>query len=472
MRKILIYKYIGKVLMTYSILLFIPAIVAVIYKESPFSFIVTGLLSLTIGLILNLIKKSNGNLYARDGFTIVSLSWIIISIISALPLMMDCKLSFFDAFFEAVSGLTTTGATIFKNVEMLDHSVLFWRSLMHFIGGMGVLAFVMASVPLAKNDKSMHLLKAEMPGPNVSKLVPSLKKTLQYLYIIYIFLTLVEIGLLLYFKMPLFDSLLIAMGTAGTGGFSLLNSSVASYTVGAKIVVTIFMLLFGVNFNVYFLIVMKDIKSAIKSEELRVYISIYALSVLAIFLNTMHMFPDKGQALLEAAFHISSIFTSTGYSIGNINIYPTNAQIICLALMIISACAGSTCGGFKVARLILCFKSIKRDILKLIHPQSVKTIYFEGKPVDEDTIKSTKSFLLLYIIILIFIIFIVSFDNMPLETCINAVFCTFGNVGLCFGISSFAMFSNLSKIVLSIGMLLGRLEIFPMVILLTNIKQK
>lgn len=329
-----------------------------------------------------------------------------------------------------------------------------------------------AIVPLAKNDKSMYLLKAEMPGPSVSKLVPSIKKTLLYLYAIYIGLTLVEIVLLLIGKMPLFDSILISFGTAGTGGFSVLNTSIASYSTFAKIVITIFMMLFGVNFNVYSLILMKDLKSAFKSEELKVYIFIYILSVAVIFFNTLNMFETAGQALLEASFHISSIFTSTGYSIGNINIYPTNAQILCLALMVISACAGSTCGGFKIARLILCVKSIKKDILKLIHPSSVISIKFEGKVVDEDTIHNVKSFLLLYFILLILIIFIVSFDNISLEKCINAVFCTFGNVGLCFEIGNFSLFSNLSKFALSIGMLLGRLEVFPLIILFTSLKRK
>lgn len=469
MKNKLVYKYIGKVLIGFSILLLFPTLVSLIYKESLIPFIIPIIISLLVGILLNSLKVKNKNMFAKDGFAIVAISWILISIIGSIPLIIDCNLDFSSAFFEAVSGLTTTGATVFEDVEHLSKSILFWRSFMHFIGGMGVLAFVMAIVPLSKNDKSMHVLKAEMPGPSVAKLVPSIKKTLFYLYFIYICLTTVEFVLLMIGGLNPFDSLLIAFGTAGTGGFSVLNTSLATYSTFNKWVVTIFMFLFGVNFNIYFLILMKDLKSALKSEELKAYILIYIASFTFILINTYNMFANLSSAILETAFHISSLMTSTGYSIGDINFYPTSCRIVILALMLISACAGSTCGGFKISRLLIILKTIKRDILKAIHPNSVRTITFEGKKVEEETIKSTQTFMFLYILLIILIMFIVSFDGITFEQTINAVFTTFGNVGLCFGISSFANFSALSKIVLSIGMLLGRLEIFPIIVLFSDI---
>ena len=471
MKNKIIYKYIGKVLIGFSLLQLIPLFVSLFFKESILPFLIPLMISIIVGILLNSIKSESKRIYSKDGFFIVALSWIIISLISALPFVINKDLNYIDALFEAISGLTTTGASVFDNVEILNKSILFWRSFMHYIGGMGVLAFVMAIIPLSKNDKSMHLLKAEMPGPTVSKLVPSIKKTLFYLYLIYILLTTMEFVLLLIGHLNPFDALLISFGTAGTGGFSVLRTSLATYSNFAKWVVTIFMFLFGVNFNIYFLILMKDFKSAIKSEELRTYLIIYLTSTLIIILNTYQMFNNLYECIQQGFFHISSVITSTGYSIGNIDIYPTNARIVCLFLMLVSACAGSTCGGFKMSRLIICYKSIKRDLLKLIHPNSVRTIKFEEHIIPDDTIKSTRSFLFLYIILIIIIMFIVSFDGYSLETTINAVFSTFANVGLAFNISSFSIFSDLSKIVLSIGMLLGRLEIFPIIVLFSDFRK-
>ena len=280
-----------------------------------------------------------------------------------------------------------------------------------------------------------------------------------------------EIILLKIGGLSFFDSLLISMGTAGTGGFSVLNSSIATYSVFSKYVVAIFMFLFGVNFNIYFLIIMKDLKSVLKSEELRAYILIFIFSVFIIFIDTFPIIRDVKQTFMEAVFHISSIFTSTGYSIGNVNIYPTTSRVICLVLMIISACAGSTCGGMKISRIIFSMKSIKRDLTKMIHPNSVEIIKFEGKKVSEETVKNTNTFIQMYIVLILIIIFIVALDKFSLETTINATFCTFANVGLCFNISNFANFSNLSKLVLSFGMLCGRLELFPMILLFSNRKK-
>ena len=470
MRNKLIYKYIGKVLIGYSILIIIPFIVGLFFKELAFSFLLTGVITFLAGFLLSNIKTNNSHLYARDGFKIVTISWIIISLIGSIPIFTDTNVTIIDSIFEAVSGFTTTGASIFKDVEHLPKSILFWRDFMHFIGGMGVLAFVMAIIPLAKNDKSMYLLKAEMPGPTVSKLVPSLKRTLYYLYGIYFALTISEFILLLISGMSIFDSLLISMGTAGTGGFSPLNTSLATYTEFSKIIVTIFMFLFGINFNLYFLLLIKDFKSIIKSEELRVYVGLYLFTVFLLFINSLSLFANVEETLLNSFFNTSSFISSTGYSIGNVNIYPTVCRVWILFIMVVSACAGSTCGGFKISRLILIFKVIKRDILKIVHPNSVKIITFEGKKVEEETLNNTKSFMFLYIILILLILFIVSIDGFSFETSLNAVFTTFGNVGLYFEIPDFALFSDLSKIVMCLGMLLGRLEIYPIIALIISRK--
>ena len=471
MRNKLVYKYVGKVLIGFAILLLCPVLIGLYYKESIIPYLIPSLVSLVIGLLLNSLKPDNKNLYAKDGFVIVTISWFLISIIGSIPYMICDKISFFDAFFETVSGLTTTGATIYNDVEILPRSLLFWRSFTHYIGGMGVLAFVMAIVPLSKNDKSMHVLKAEMPGPAVSKIVPSIKKTLFILYGIYIGLTLLEFSILLIGGLTPFESLTLSLGTAGTGGFSILNSGLSTYSSFVQWTIAIFMFLFGINFNIYFLVLMNDVKSALKSEELRAYILLYIFSVIFIVTNTFHLFSSFGEALRHGAFHVSSLMTSTGYSIGNINVYPTSCRILCLCLMLISACAGSTCGGFKISRLLICLKSIKRDVLKTFHPNSVRTITFEGKKVEETTVKSTTTFLFLYIGIIVILMFLISFDGLSLNQTINAVFTTFGNVGLCFDISSFAEFSNFSKFILSIGMLFGRLEIFPIIVWASSLRK-
>lgn len=472
MKRRIIYYFLGKVLIGYSILFLFPILVAFIYKESIIPFLLPQIICLILGFLLTKIKVTEDSFDAKDGFLVTTLSWIIICIIGALPMVINGDLDYISAFFEIVSGFTTTGSSVFTDVEILNKSILFWRSFTHFIGGIGILAFVMAIVPLSNRDKSMHILKAEMPGPSVSKLVPSIRKTLFYLFGIYIFLTTILIILLLIGKTPLFDSILLAFGTAGTGGFAILNSSVAEYSVFSKYVIAIFMFLFGVNFNIYFLILMKDLKSAFKSEELRVYFFIFVSSVLFVFFNILNSFANLKDAFLSSFFHVSSIITSTGFAIDDITIYPTDCRILLLFLMFTSACAGSTCGGIKMSRLIICFKSIRRDIRKMIFPNSVETITFDGKKVSENTIKNTNTFLFLYLILMLIIMVIVSFDGYSLEATINAVVSTFANVGLCFDVSNFSEFSFISKLALSLGMLLGRLEIFPILALFTDYDRK
>ena len=473
MRAKITLNFIGKVLIGMAVLFTFPIFTALIYHENILNFVIPQVISLIVGILLNLIKyEKNSQIYARDGLKIVALSWIIISLIGALPIYLNHDAPYIDALFETVSGFTTTGATIFKDVEHLDKAILFWRGFTHFIGGMGVLAFVMAIIPLSTKNKSMHVLKAEMPGPSVSKLVPSMKKTLAILYGIYIGLTVLEIALLKIAHMPTFDSIVIAFGTAGTGGFSVLNTSIASYTTMAKYVIAIFMFLFGVNFNIYFLVALGKVKEALKSEELKVYASMFIVAVAIVVLNTVHIFGNTYKAFEEAFFHVSSIMTSTGYAIGDINVYPSTSRVVMLVLMLISACAGSTCGGLKISRLIICAKSIKRNLIKQVHPNAVQVVKFEGKKVSEETIENTNTFIFLYVALILLFILIISFNGYNIETTINAVFTTFANVGLCFNIQNFQEFTVLSKATLCIAMLLGRLEIFPLVSLISDMRKE
>ena len=473
MRAKITLNFIGKVLIGMAVLFTFPIFTALIYHENILNFVIPQAISLIVGVLLNLIKyEKNSQIYARDGLKIVALSWIIISLIGALPIYLNHDAPYIDALFETVSGFTTTGATIFKDVEHLDKAILFWRGFTHFIGGMGVLAFVMAIIPLSTKNKSMHVLKAEMPGPSVSKLVPSMKKSLAILYGIYIGLTVLEIALLKIAHMPTFDSIVIAFGTAGTGGFSVLNTSIASYTTMAKYVIAIFMFLFGVNFNIYFLVALGKVKEALKSEELKVYASMFITAVAIVVINTVHIFGNTYKAFEEAFFHVSSIMTSTGYAIGDINVYPSTSRVVMLVLMLISACAGSTCGGLKISRLIICAKSIKRNLIKQVHPNAVQVVKFEGKKVSEETIENTNTFIFLYVALILLFILIISFNGYNIETTINAVFTTFANVGLCFNIQNFQEFTVLSKATLCIAMLLGRLEIFPLVSLISDMRKE
>lgn len=472
MKNKLVYKFIGKVLIAFSAVFILPCIVGIIYHENIINFIIPQLISLLIGLILSRLKTNNNRFHAKDGFLIVSITWIIISLIGALPFYLNNDLNYIDSLFETISGLTTTGATTIKNVEILNHNILFWRSLTHFLGGMGVLAFVMTIIPLASSDKSMHLLNAEMPGPTVGKLVPSLKKSLIYLYGIYIGLTILEFLFLLCSNLSIFESLLISLSTAGTGGFSYMNNSLADLSNLAKIIVALFMFLFGINFNLYYLLLIKNIKSALKSEELKVYLFIYISSVLFIIYNTISNFSNTKDVIINSIFNVSSAISSTGFTISDLNIYTTPVRILIIFLMLTSACAGSTCGGFKIARLMICIKSILRDLKKIIYPNRVENITIEKKVVSEEVVKSTNIFLFLYIILIVVIMFIVSFDKFDYETTLVSTVSAFANNGLTFNISDFSEFSNLSKITLSIGMLFGRLEIFPIISLFVDFKKR
>ncbi len=447
-----------------------PFIVALIYKESDSKyFILCFVICALMGLILGRIKPKNKKFYAKEGYIMVALSWIIISLIGALPFYMSGYIpSYIDALFETISGFTTTGATILTDVEALSHGMLFWRSFTHWIGGMGVLVFILAILPLAGGE-NMYIMKAESPGPSVGKLVPKLRKTAFYLYAIYFLMTFIEFILLIICKMPVFDAICTAMGTAGTGGFGIKNNSIAGYTTQAQVVITIFMFLFGINFSFYFLIIMRKFKDALKMTEVQCYFGIFAVVSLIIALNTNN--GNFVSSLHNATFTVSSIMTTTGFSTVDFNNWSELSRTLIVIIMFFGACAGSTGGGIKISRLILYVKSISKELSSLVHPRSVKVINYDGKTVEKNVLSSVNVFLITYCLIFILSLIIVSIDNFDLITTFTAVAATFNNIGpgleLVGPSGNFAMFSPLSKIVLIFDMLAGRLEIFPLILLFT-----
>jgi trk system potassium uptake protein TrkH len=380
-----------------------------------------------------------------------------------------------DALFEIVSGFTTTGATILSDVERLPRSILMWRSFSHWIGGMGVLVFMLALLPMA-GASGMYLMKAESPGPSVGKLVPKVKSTAKILYLIYFLLTVVEMVLLVLSGCPVFDSVNMAFATAGTGGFGVLNSSAGEYNWITQLILTVFMILFGVNFNVYFLIYERKFKDALKSEEVRVYLGIIAASILLITGNIFRLFENIGQALLHAAFQVASIITTTGFSTVDFDQWPEFSRTILVILMFIGACAGSTGGGIKVSRVCIMAKTVRKELAYILHPRNVRKTCFEGKPVEHDVLRSVNVFLIAYLAIFIGSVLVVSLDDLDGVTNFTAVAATLNNIGpglnLVGPTHNFSLFSNLSKLVLIFDMLAGRLEIFPMLILMKRFIKK
>lgn len=475
-------------------LLLLPLITALIYRETSTlpAFLITVALLCSIGFVLIKLKPSNKTIYARDGLVIVALGWIVLSFFGSLPFYISREIpKFLDALFETVSGFTTTGSSILSDVEALSKSMLFWRSFTHWIGGMGVLIFVMAVLPLSGGGGNLHLMKAESPGPSVGKLVPKSNKTARILYLIYFVLTVACALLLVLGGMPLFDSITTAFGTAGTGGFGVLNTSIASYSPYCQGVTTIFMALFGINFNIYFLILIKRFKDAFKSEELWTYIGIMAASVFVITINISNEFSNIFEAFHHAAFQVSSIMTTTGFSTTDFNQWPELSRTILLLLMCIGACAGSTGGGFKVSRLILMVKHASKELRNISHPRSVRVVNFEGTRVKDETIRGTVAYFILYVAIVCFSLLIVSFDKTDMTTNISSVLATLNNIGPNLGprlidgatagygaggpFSNYSTFSNLSKIVFIFDMLFGRLEIFPLIVLFSpsrSLRQK
>ena len=439
-------------------------------------FLYTLAIMLVLGGILFLFCRKAGKLFgAREGLVCVSFSWIVLSLLGCLPFVFSGAIpSYIDAFFEIVSGFTTTGASILPEVESLPKGLLYWRSFSHWLGGMGVLVFLLAISSGSGNDKgfTMHLLRAESPGPDVGKLVPRMKQTAMILYIIYIVMTIINVIFLLCGDMPFLEALCTAFGTAGTGGFGVKNDSLASYSPYIQNVTTVFMFLFGVNFSCYYLLLLRQFKSVVKDEELRLYVGIAALAVILIVWNTFSLYGTLGETVRHAAFQVSSIMTTTGFSTTDFDQWPVFSKAIILMLMIVGASAGSTGGGLKVARVLLVFKSLRRSIRRILNPQKVLVVRNNGKPVDEKVLDNTNAYLGAYVIIILLSFLILSFDCYDIETNLSAVLCTFNNIGP--GLASvgpmcnFGGYSDFSKIVLSINMLAGRLEIFPVLVLLSK----
>ena len=469
----MIARTVGLVIRIEAVLLLLPAVVGLLYGEhETLYFLLTAALALGLSLLLTWKKPVNTVFYARDGLLIVAFSWIAMSVLGALPFYLSGEIpSFVDSFFETVSGFTTTGSSILTDVESLSRGMLFWRSFTHWIGGMGILVFALAVLPAAKGEgRAMHIMRAEMPGPSIDKLVPKMRSTALILYAVYLVMTIIEIVLLLLGGMDLFDSVVNSFGTAGTGGFSVRAESIGAYhSPYAEWVIGIFMLLFGINFNIYYLILLGKFKSALKSQELRWYLVIVALATGLIAFNVAHLFDSLGDTIRAAFFQVSSIITTTGYASLNYDVWPTFSKMVLILLTALGACAGSTGGGLKVSRLVMLVKSIGQEIRAMIHPRAVKNIKFEGRPVSKMTLDEVMVFFAAYVLLLLGSMLVVALDGFDLVSTSTAVLTCVGNVGPGLGmvgpVGNFSEFSILSKLVLSFDMLAGRLEIFPMFIL-------
>lgn len=453
--------------------LMLPCLVGAIYREDDaLFFALTALICLSMGFIMTRFKPKNKALYAREGFVIVALSWFLLSLFGALPFVLSGVIpSYVDALFETASGFTTTGATILASVEDMPKCINFWRTFTHWIGGMGVLVFMMAVVPLA-DGRNMYLMKAESPGPTVGKLVPRIKSTAKILYGMYIALSVIEFVFLLAGRMSVYDALTTTFGTAGTGGFGIYNDSIAGFSSYLQIVITVFMIAFGVNFTFYYLLILgKRWKDAFKMSEIRAYFGIILAAIIAISVNVQGLFANGFEAVKHAAFQVGSIITTTGYSTVDFNQWPEFSKTILLLLMFVGACAGSTGGGMKVSRMIIWFKTFCKELKVMIHPRNVYKVSVDGRKVEHEVIRSVNVFLVAYIIVYMVSVLLISLDGFDFLTNFSGVAATINNVGPGFNLvgpmENFALFSPVSKLVLIFDMIAGRLELFPLLLLLS-----
>ena len=468
---------VGLILLITGIFQLFPLLIAVIDHEprNILAYIESLCLILLVGSALLLFSRGGNSMFsAQEGFAATGLSWIFMSAFGALPFFLSGQIpSYVDAFFEMVSGFTTTGASILTDVEALSRCNLFWRSFSHWLGGMGVLVFLLAVVPGARKNggTGIYLMRAESPGPSVDKLTPHLRQTAMILYGIYILLTALCSVCLLLGGMPVFDSFCIAFGTAGTGGFAIKNSSMGGYSYFLQTVVTVFMFLFGVNFSLYYMLLLRKFKAVFKNEELRLYFGIAAGSIILIAINISRMYNTVYESVHHAAFQVVSIMTTTGYGTVDFEQWPAFSKAILLSLMFIGASAGSTGGGLKVSRVLLLMKSIRRTIRKALHPRRVQPVYMDGRAVSEEVCDNVNAYLAIYCVILVLSFAIISVDGFSIGTNFSAVASCFNNIGPGFELvgatQNFSIYSDLSKIILSLDMLLGRLEIFPLLLLLS-----
>ena len=470
MNRRMICRVLGLILECLAVLLILPTVAGLCYGEGVTHFLITMALSGVLGFLLTRVKPYSDVIYAKDGFVVVSLGWVLMSLIGALPFVLSGDIpNYINALFETVSGFTTTGASILEDVEGLSRGCMFWRSFTHWIGGMGVLVFIMAVLPMS-GEHSMHIMRAEVPGPTVGKLVPRLRQTAKILYLIYIAMTLLEMLLLLLGGMSFYDALLHAFATAGTGGFSTRGASIAAFdSLYLEMVIAVFMVLFGVNFNLYFLLLIGRWKDALKSEELHWYLGIIAASVMAIALGISKMYGGLAAGLRHAFFYVASITSSTGFGTVDFVTWPEYCKWIIVMLMFCGACAGSTGGGIKTSRVIILFKNVACEIRQMIHPRTVTRVQLDGKRVDTDGLKAVSTFFTSFMLLLITGSFLVSLDGYDMATNFSAVLSSLSNIGpgmsLIGPTGNYNIFSYGSKLVLTVMMLIGRLEIFPILIL-------
>ncbi len=467
----------GTILSIEGALMLVPLFVSLYYGESITAFLITIILTELIFLPIALIKPKDKQIYAKEGFVTVSVSWILMSVFGALPFILGGTIpSFTDAFFETVSGFTTTGATILAEVESLPRGILFWRSFTHWIGGMGILVFVLAILPFT-GGQTMHLMRAEVPGPTKGKLVPKMRQTAIILYLIYLGMTIIQTAALCLCGLSLYDSLLHTFATAGTGGFSTLNNSVAGFNnPAAEWVIAIFMFLFGVNFNIYFFILIGRIKDIFRSEELRAYFAICFVSTAAIAINIASSFERLGACIRTSFFQVSSIMTTTGFTTLDFNEWPVFSKTILMLLMIIGASAGSTAGGLKVSRFLILVKGIFREIKQMIHPRSVGVVRLDGEVVPDETVHAANKYFSVYMLFIFASTLIISFDAYSIETNFIATLSTINNIGPLMGdigaLGNFSGYSPISTAILAFNMLIGRLEIMPIIILFSPVTWK
>ena len=461
----------GWILNIEAVLMLPAGIVAIIYGEKDgMSILISMILCLIFGMGVLFAKPKKKITYAREGFLIVSLSWFLMSVFGALPFRISGYIPHMvDAIFETASGFTTTGASILTDVEALPHCLLFWRSFTHWVGGMGVLVFLIAILPMAGSGSDMYLMKAESPGPSIKKLVPKVRATATMLYGLYMTITAAELIVLLAARMPVFDAFVITFGTAGTGGFGCLNASCGSYTVVQQVIVTVFMILFGVNFSAYYFLYKRKPKEVLGMSEVLVYFAVIALATVLITINIRPLYTNSATAVKDAAFQVGSVITTTGFSTTDFNLWPTLSKAILVTLMFIGACAGSTGGGIKVSRFIILGKAIGKELDYIVHPNNVRKVKVDGKQLEHVVLRQTNVYLSLYIILFALSVLIVAIDSFDLESTFTAVAATLNNIGPALGVagpaSNYSSFSILSKIVLTFDMIAGRLELFPVIVL-------
>ena len=460
----------GQIIKLEGFFMLLPCVIAMIFHEKElFTYLAISVVCILLGSLLTLKKAKDTVFYLKEGCIATVLSWVVLSFFGALPFVITGEIpSFTDAMFETVSGFTTTGASILSDVEALSHTSLFWRSFTHWIGGMGVLVFLLAIIPLS-GGSNMNLMRAESPGPSVGKLVPKMRYTARILYIIYFTLTITQFLALLIVKMPWFDALCISIGTAGTGGFGILNSSCATYSVAAQWIITIFMILFSINFNAFYFILFRQIKNALKMEEVRAFLLIVVVAIALITWDISSMFDSLFEAITYASFQVASIISSSGFATTDYDVWPGFSKAILVLLMFIGACAGSTGGGIKVSRFVIMGKSIKKELHSYIHPKSVKQIVMDGKEVDAGVIRSVGIYIITFFAIFVVSLLIIALEEKDLVTNFTAVATTLNNIGP--GLSmvgptqNFGHFTDLSKWVFIFDMLAGRLELFPLLLM-------